>query len=205
VLKLVGERPLIATAVSGFGTFLMGISLLLFAIIKPTLPYWAYSFPSTLLIVFGADFVFAPGTLLIAKVTPPHEQSVAGAVFQTMTLIGTAVGISISTIVYNGVLGSKSREAGVAYDPVLNNAPRGAQLTAYRDAFWTGVAFAVFCACSLAIFDALLFIELPGLILCLTLRGVGIVGAPPNGKRASMSSGDPEEMPQEQEKAAVVL
>ena len=37
--------------------------------------------------VFGADFVFASGTLFVAKVSLPHEQSLAGALFQTMTQV----------------------------------------------------------------------------------------------------------------------
>ena len=34
--------------------------------------------------VCGADFVFASGTLFVAKVALPGEQSVASALFQTM-------------------------------------------------------------------------------------------------------------------------
>lgn len=33
----------------------------------------------------GADFVFSAGTLYVAKVSLPHEQSVSGAIFNTMT------------------------------------------------------------------------------------------------------------------------
>jgi hypothetical protein len=56
-------------------------------VVRPSQPYWAYGFPSAILSVFGADFVFAAGTLFIAKVALPHEQSVAGALFQTMTQV----------------------------------------------------------------------------------------------------------------------
>lgn len=38
----------------------------------------------------GADFVFSAGTLFIARVALPHEQSVAGALFNTMTQVGYA-------------------------------------------------------------------------------------------------------------------
>ncbi len=37
--------------------------------------------------------------LLIAKVCLPHEQSVGGALFETLTQLGTAFGLAISTIV----------------------------------------------------------------------------------------------------------
>src|SRR6267378_6044967 len=60
---------------------------LLFAVINPSVPYWAFGFPSACLIVLAADFTFASGTLFIAKISPPHEQSVAGALFQAVTEI----------------------------------------------------------------------------------------------------------------------
>lgn len=58
---------------------------ILFALIDPTATYWAFGFPSTVLIVFGADFVYASGTIFVAKIARPDERSVAGALFQTMT------------------------------------------------------------------------------------------------------------------------
>jgi len=57
---------------------------LLFAVIVPSTTYWAYAFVATVVSVMGADFVFAAGTLFIAKFALPHEQSVAGALFNTM-------------------------------------------------------------------------------------------------------------------------
>jgi hypothetical protein len=49
--------------------------------------YWAFGFPAAIFAVFGADFVFACGSIFIAKVSLPHEQSVSGAIFQTMTQV----------------------------------------------------------------------------------------------------------------------
>ena len=34
--------------------------------------------------VLGTDLVFASGTLFVAAIVHPHEQSLAGALFQTM-------------------------------------------------------------------------------------------------------------------------
>ncbi|KAH9926758.1 uncharacterized protein B0H18DRAFT_974290 [Fomitopsis serialis] len=47
-----------------------GVANLLFALINPVATYWA----------FGADFVFAAGTLFVAKVCLPYDQSVGGPV-----------------------------------------------------------------------------------------------------------------------------
>lgn len=69
------------------GMALTGVSNLLFAVINPNAVYWAFGFPAAILSVFGADFVFAAGTLFVAKVCLPHEQSVGGALFQTMTQV----------------------------------------------------------------------------------------------------------------------
>jgi hypothetical protein len=69
------------------GTALTASANIFFAVVEPSETYWAYGLPSAILSVFGADFVFAAGTLFIAKVALPHEQSVAGALFQTMTQV----------------------------------------------------------------------------------------------------------------------
>ena len=69
------------------GTSLSASANIFFAVVNPSQTYWAYGLPSAILSVFGADFVFAAGTLFIAKVALPHEQSVAGALFQTMTQV----------------------------------------------------------------------------------------------------------------------
>lgn len=69
------------------GTLGSTSACLLFALIIPSAPYWAFGFPAMIISVIGADFVFASGTLFIAKVSLPHEQSLAGALFQTMTQV----------------------------------------------------------------------------------------------------------------------
>jgi hypothetical protein len=49
--------------------------------------YWAFGFPAAICSVIGADFVFAAGTIFVAKIALPHEQSLAGGLFQTMTQV----------------------------------------------------------------------------------------------------------------------
>jgi hypothetical protein len=130
------------------GTFLTGCASLFFAVIDPNAPYWAFGFPSACLIALGVDFAYASGTLFIAKISMPHEQSVAGALFQAMTQIGSAIGLSVSTIVFNSVLRVQSRRLGISVDQEGDNAPMAAQLKAYRAAMWTGFSFGVLCTCS---------------------------------------------------------
>ncbi|KAK0467833.1 putative efflux transporter [Desarmillaria tabescens] len=140
VAFVAGRVPFIYFMVSG--TALTSAASLLFALINPTTTYWAFDFPAAVLSVVGADFVFAAGTLFIAKVSLPHEQSVAGAVFQTMTQLGTSFGVTISTVVYDRVLRARAEDFGTD----SSNAPKPAQLDAYQAAAWTDFAFGIFAA-----------------------------------------------------------
>lgn len=119
--------------------------------------------------------------LFIAKVSLPHEQSVAGALFQTMTQVrlltallpfskypqtphtipptqpsfqhlltiplrtqlGTALGLAVTTIVYDRVLATQSSLLGVTIDTSGTNAPKPAQLKAYQAAEWTAFGFGI--------------------------------------------------------------
>lgn len=74
---------------SGLGTIITGAACILFALIDPSATYWAFEFPSTTLVVFGADFVYSVGTIFVAKIVFPYEQSLAGGLFQTMTQVRT--------------------------------------------------------------------------------------------------------------------
>ncbi|KAJ7266396.1 MFS general substrate transporter [Mycena haematopus] len=146
VAIVIGRIPF--WALIAVGTCFTGIGALLFAIIHPASPYWAYGFPSPIVSVFGADFVFAGGTIFVAKISLPEEQSLAGGLFQTLTQLGTAFGLAITTIVHNAVGGEGPG----------NDAP----LKAYQAAQWTAFGMAMLCTLLAAGF----------------LRGVGPVGAP---------------------------
>lgn len=143
------------------GTACTGCANVFFATVRPSQPYWAYGLPSAILSVFGADFVFAAGTLFIAKIALPHEQSVAGALFQTMTQLGTAFGLAITTIIFNKVRIDQSARLGVVVDKTGEGSPMEAQLLAYRAAEWGAFAFGIIATLLSAIF----------------LRGVGVVGS----------------------------
>ncbi|KAI0251788.1 putative efflux transporter [Lactifluus subvellereus] len=151
-----------AVYIIAVGTLMTGCANIFFAVIDPNATYWAFGFPSACLIVLGADFTFASGTLFISKISPPHEQSVAGALFQAMARIGSAIGLGVSTVVFNSVLRAQSRRLGVSVDREGDNAPMEAQLKAYKAAMWMGFAFGVLCT-----------------MLCVFLRGVGVVGRAP--------------------------
>lgn len=158
VAMSVGKLPLVIFAVSG--TLLTASAAIMFAVIDTTASYWASGFPATVVVVFGADFVYASGTIFIAKIAPPHERSVAGALFQTMTQLGGSVGLAVSTLVFNVVVANESVNVGVTVNSTGSNAPRSAQLKGYRSAQWTCASFVLSAALLAAVF----------------LYGVGIVG-----------------------------
>ncbi|THU98805.1 putative efflux transporter [Dendrothele bispora CBS 962.96] len=142
VARFVGRVPLVILIAAGTG--LSGIASLLFAIIDPNAPYWAYGFPSAILSVFGANFVYPSGTLFIATVCAPFEQSVGGAVFQELTQLGSSAGVAVSTVVFNRIL----QKAAADRDLVVTNSrgsnlPQEVQLEAYRAAEWSNFAFAI--------------------------------------------------------------
>ncbi|KAG1822122.1 major facilitator superfamily domain-containing protein [Suillus variegatus] len=150
VAMVVSKLPWLSFAVSG--SLLTATATILFALIDPTVTYWAFCFPSTVLIVFGADFVYSAGTIFIAKTSLPHEHSVAAALFQTMTQIGTAFGLTISTIVFNSAVDKESAKLGVTVNASGTNAPMSAQLVGYKDAQWTSTSFALMGALLAALF-----------------------------------------------------
>ncbi|GBE78863.1 efflux transporter [Sparassis crispa] len=177
VALVVGFVPVVYLIV--LGTTLTGVANVLFAVIDPAATYWAFGFPATVLIVFGADFVFPSGTLFVARVCLPHEQSVGGALFQTLTQLGGAFGLAITTIVYDATLKRVSLQDGVVINVNGTNAPAPAQLRAYKDAFFTASAFNF----------------LGALLAIVFLRTAGVVGD--SGKSGD---GDP---PEPEEKAPV--
>lgn len=93
----------------------------------------------------------ATGSIFVAALALPEEQSVAGAVFQTLVQLGGSFGLAFTTVV-NQAISSRSIEQGRSTDE--------ARLDGLHAAFWLGAA------CSFA-----------ALILALVmLRGMGAIG-----------------------------
>ena len=159
------------------------IACLLFAVIDTHATYWAFGFPAAVTSVVGADFVFATGTLYVAKIARPDEQSLAGALFQTLTQLGTAMGLTISTIVHNSVVDKDMRALppGMMHDPTGLDAADAVQLRGIRAAQWCAFAFPVLgeysvgCARGASLTDYFLY-STAGLLGFVFLRGVGVVG-----------------------------
>ncbi|KAG8768757.1 hypothetical protein FRC12_005390, partial [Ceratobasidium sp. 428] len=141
------------TALIAFGCFFTSLASLLFAVIVPNATYWAFGFPAAAIVVFGADFMFATGSLFVAKIALPHEQSLAGGVFNTVNQLGTAFGLAIASVVSDSVRRKSLRESG-------GEDQLGSLLRGYRAAFWTCFGFGIVALVLTVVF----------------LRGIGVVG-----------------------------
>ncbi|KAJ8519130.1 hypothetical protein ONZ45_g3885 [Pleurotus djamor] len=158
VAQVVGRVPIVYIVV--LGASVTSTASLLFAVINPATTYWAFGFPAAVFSVWGADFVFSSGTLFVATTVAPHEQSLAGALMQTMTQLGTTLGVPVTTIVFNRVVEQKSRAMRWRLNSTGSNAPRPALLEGYKAAQWCAFGFG-----ALAVLLALI-----------SLPGVGVVG-----------------------------
>ncbi|KIM96098.1 hypothetical protein OIDMADRAFT_44850 [Oidiodendron maius Zn] len=77
-----------------------GASLLL-ALMRGDHVYWPFIAPSLALAVIGADLQFNVANMYVMSSLPPEKQSLGGGIFNTVTKICGAVGLAISSSVYN--------------------------------------------------------------------------------------------------------
>jgi hypothetical protein len=118
--------------------------------------------------VFGADFVFSSGTLFVAKVVAEHEQSVAGGLFQTMTQLGTSLGLALTALLFDSVTlpaqghgpnspGGGGAAGGGPGGPVPSPPSPAEELAGYRAAQWMAFGFGVLGTLSRHTFAHFLF------------------------------------------------
>ncbi|KAH8831499.1 major facilitator superfamily domain-containing protein [Flagelloscypha sp. PMI_526] len=131
---VVGRVPMVVLI--SLGTALTSTAAILYATMDPYGSYWRYQFPALVVSVTGADFVYGVGTLYVAKLSEGKEQSVTGGFFQTMTQMGAAFGVTITTVVFNRVNGGQDTQF--------------ASLDAYKSAWWAATGFAAL-ACILCL------------------------------------------------------
>jgi MFS family permease len=112
---------------------LCALSPLLMALVHPEWSYWQGAIEAQLLCAIGANLLFTVGLSIISEVFPEDTQALAGAVFNTSSQFGTALGLSFLQIISASVTakaGSQGTESG-------NESGNGgdALLQGYRAAF----------------------------------------------------------------------
>ncbi|KAL1870819.1 hypothetical protein VTK73DRAFT_2411 [Phialemonium thermophilum] len=125
---------------------------LLMAVIQPQWTYWANAFFAQLLQPISGDVLFTVGLIIISETFPEDKQSLAGAVFNTASQFGSALGLAVMQIVSALVKQAEERKAGVSEDDAL--------FAGYKASFWTMFLLMMLC-----------------ILLCVVgLRGAGRVG-----------------------------
>ncbi|WRT67058.1 uncharacterized protein IL334_004024 [Kwoniella shivajii] len=81
------------------GLLACGLGNMCFAISEKDTNYWKLPFQGMWLSSAGADFVFAPGMIFVSLLALPDEQSVAGALFQTLLRLGGSFGLAITSVI----------------------------------------------------------------------------------------------------------
>ncbi|BEJ15318.1 hypothetical protein CspHIS471_0410850 [Cutaneotrichosporon sp. HIS471] len=169
IIHLVPGQTLICIGIAA-----TGLANVFFAIAPRDTVYWGLPFNAMWMVVLGADFLMAVGSVFVSTLALPKEQSVAGAVFQTLVQLGGALGLAFVGVVQTSIA-RKEQAKGVDHVTALLHGLRGA--------FWFGAA---------AAFTA-------GLIALVVLRGMGTYGATAKSKKAVSDSGSGSEEKSEEE------
>lgn len=148
-----------------FGIAATGVANIFMAIAPADAMYWKLPFNAMWLAVLGADFLISVGSIFVSTLALPAEQSVAGALFQTMVQLGGALGLAFVNVVQTSI-----------------SVKETAKGTDHKTALLDGLHGAFYFAAG-ASFTAML-------IALVMLRGMGAYGAK---KKTSIRSADSNE------------
>ncbi|KAI1413266.1 MFS general substrate transporter [Hypoxylon sp. FL1857] len=126
----VNRMPVMWTVLISSGA--SAIAPLLMALVQPEWPYWYDAFFAQIFAPLSCDILFTIGLLVISDVFPKHMQALSGAVFNTCAQLGTAVGLTITSVIAASVTDASN------YD---EKSSPGAILVGYRAVFWTMFAW----------------------------------------------------------------
>ncbi|KAI9706766.1 MAG: hypothetical protein M1820_004736 [Bogoriella megaspora] len=107
---------------------------LLMALINPAWPYWYDAFFAQLLFPLSSDVLFTIGLLVVSDVFPERDQALAGAVFNTVSMLGTSVGLTCMSVISAAVTDASN---------FGDKASPEALMSGYRASFWTLFAWMV--------------------------------------------------------------
>ena len=116
-------------------------SPLLMAVINKNWPYWYDAFFAQLLQPMSVDVLFTVGLLIVSETFPMRTQSLAGAVFNTISQFGQALGLAIISVISSSVTrNAQGKEQLVKASPA-------ALLEGYQAGFWTSFAWMAIVCC----------------------------------------------------------
>ncbi|KAI1856221.1 hypothetical protein JX265_011733 [Neoarthrinium moseri] len=91
------------TMIMIFGSLCFLGASLLFAFMGPESNYWAFIFPALVLNVAGADLNFNVANMYVMSSLPPHQQSLAGGIFNVVIRLSSTAVMGITTAVFSSV------------------------------------------------------------------------------------------------------
>ncbi|RYP41581.1 hypothetical protein DL767_000923 [Monosporascus sp. MG133] len=116
---------------------LTALAPLLMAVNDPGWSYWHANFLAVLLSPLSGDILFVVSGLIITSTFPDNTQALAGAVFNTFSQFGTAVGLTVVAVISSSV--SQSSAASHAHSRMVAGeatyAPQNL-LEGYQASFW---------------------------------------------------------------------
>ncbi|KAL7919276.1 major facilitator superfamily domain-containing protein [Trichoderma austrokoningii] len=116
------------------------VAPLLMALIHPEWPYWYDAFFAQILTPLSCDILFTVGLLVVSDVFPAHMQALSGAVFNTCAQLGTAIGLTVTSLIATSVTNTSSD---------ADKGSPSALMDGYRAVFWTMfAAMALTCVLS---------------------------------------------------------
>ena len=157
----------------GCGNVSVSISCLLFAVpIPPGTTYFAFGFPAMILAVLGADTTWPALTLFTSRALPPEDQAIGGALINTSSQLGRAIGLAISTATQTAVLAG-ARDVSVENAGGLEPGDH-ATLLGIRAANWVNFSFGIISLC----------------LVPFAFRSLEIVGKPETADRRRRDGGE---------------
>ncbi|KAA1130320.1 hypothetical protein PGTUg99_016210 [Puccinia graminis f. sp. tritici] len=122
-------------------------SCLLSALMDTSARYWTYNFASVALSVIGPGFVVPIGIMYGSQISSQSEQAVTGGLFHTLSQMGSAVGLSLTTLIQIQATRSSSQKEGIIIKDDLTLASPTAFLEGLRAGFW--FCFGILCLATL--------------------------------------------------------
>ncbi|KAF9885063.1 hypothetical protein FE257_000794 [Aspergillus nanangensis] len=118
---------------AGLGTLAYIASFLLLALIQPIHEYyWAFVFPSLMLVVVGSEIQFNVANSYVMASLPETQKSLAGGILTAVNKVFSNIGLTVTTAAYTA---DRQRSAG--------RETRAGPDAGYSAAFWVSVGLAV--------------------------------------------------------------
>lgn len=121
-------------------SLLSALAPLMMAVVNPDWKYYYLELWAQILAPLNADVLYTVALIIVSDSFPKQTQALAGAVFGTVSMFGTSLGIGMCQVVVLGVTGREGGEGTEAFGEDV-----GGLLKGYRAGFWTMFASTVGC------------------------------------------------------------